>query len=607
MERILKLRTKDGQEIEAVVIEDPRPEVDARLIKGVDDPLAPHFVLERSAFRNKERYIALESPQVIAKQYDPFFRSYNITDVAEPPVPPGYYVEIYRRCPTTRAVIDARVAAVVGLGYDIRYKPEVAWQGQHTTLKEPDTAALNRREKILRAIENCGALLSFQELLEAVWLDVELTGNGYIELTRDGEGEVDGFRHLRSVEARISKDYRVIYQIKNYQPVQAFAIYGTEATHLLVEPIRQKVGRGHRELWKVVGLHKTVSPDEVEKWGEEGREIRPTHEMLHLKHYSPADSIYGEPPILSAVEDYLGGLYARLFNISYFNAATVPRMMIIVKGGELNPNVEAAIKNFLREQEAMEALNQCLLVTVQEGMDVQIEKLSSEQLRDAGFIEYREQCDAGIRRAYRVPRSWVGEVEGGGRQQVTEVNQKFLQAVVRPHQVRLESAFNRVFRERLGVDDWVLVLHQHQVMDREVFARWAETLRRNGIATINELRAEIGLAPIPGGDIAHIMPMGMGVVPVQYLAALARALQEGRGDTLQIENPAEGLKPMGLAFLAEPRFEKQAAAAKNEWIRFLGWLQAAADSGTLDNIVSLVSPEPTRVDVSDEDEPSDAD
>jgi len=491
-----------------------------------------------------------------------------------------------------RATIDACVAAVVGLGYTLRYKPDIDFEMGVPNVKKPGSASLARRDRILAAFENCWPDLCFQDVLTAVWTDYEVTGNAYIELTRNGNGDVDGFRHLKSTRARLSTDYQLVYEVDSGMPVAVFGLYGTGITAVMLKTEALRTGRRaenwHRVVdWTSVGF----TFEQIAKAQAEGYTIKESNEVVHLRNYSPHSSYYGEPPILSAIEDYIGSINARLFNISYFNNATVPRMMIILRNAQLSPDTEERIRQFVREQEALDAMNQVLVLTLGEGVEFQIERLSSNQLRDAGFLEYRQACDEAIRRAYRTPASWVGITEGGGRQQIVETNQKYLHGFIAPRQVKLCEAFNRVFRERMNTDDWVLHLNQHQVMDRDGFARFVDIMMRHGVMTINEVRREQGMAPIDGGDLAFITPMGMGVVPVSVLPTLTEAYKTGQADVIEAQKPEgqPGARPLGLTVFTDPRARQLPPGARRELIDFLVQMEAMAQNGTLQNVIKTLS------------------
>jgi len=563
-----------------------------------DDPdleklVAAHYIIGGSPNIGKLLGIRGNEAErrLVNKNYDTFQKLYTATRMAPPPVAPGYYIDIYRRCPTTRAVIDARVAAVVGLGYNIKPNLEPELDGNTIGAREPDS---DQKDKMLSVLENCLPYMSFQELLEALWLDYEISGNAYLELVRSEGGDLDGFGHLKSVAGRLSNDYQYIFQVDGYMPVRAFGRYGSQISAMIVQDRVQKIGRTEYPYFSVEQAIRAGQEIPVDKIGgmlQDDQRMELANEMVHLRNYTPMATDYGEPPVLSAVEDYIGSLNARLYNVSYFNNATVPRMMIIVKGGALSPDTEAKIQNFVKDQEAIDALNQVLVLSMPDSVEVTIERLSQEQLKDAGFLEYRKDCDDKIRMAYRMSASWLGITEGGGRQQITETNQKVLWSVIRPNQVKVENVINRVFRDRLGITDYSFALRLHQVMDPEVFAQTRNLFLQRGVLNPNDVLREMEMPPIPGGDVNCLFPMGMGAVPVESLPMIAKQMAAGNVNALELQpGVANPDGPVGkLQMLVAPP-EGLTEVQKTGLYGALQIIESLSVSGDLENVLAGLNP-----------------
>ena len=455
--------------------------------------------------------------------------------VEAPLVDPVAYRETYRRDSTIMACCDVKAAYVGGQGWRMRPRNELFGNDQFASaalLKgEPSREQLDVALRFLNASEPD---YSLTELITHTDLDIEVGGNGYIEVARDADGKPVRFYYAPAETMRILNDYTGFVQVRGRK--RAFwSRYGTGNRTVVVKKSGEDTGLDGIEA-KFVGLAidqveaaplSMTGVSELGEWcakAEVGDNVATSvNEMMHFRLFTPRDTNYGEPCTISAIEDYLGDSNAKLFMVEYFDRCTVPRLAVVIEGDELSDTVIKNLKEWAESQDKLEAMNSTMVLQIPPGSKAEFERLSSEQLKEGGFLDYREMCAAAIRTAHRVPESIVATAGNSNRAESEEANMKFVTGVVRPRQLMFMSRINYLLREELGVTDWVFDLNVPDLVSEKTKAEIADIYMRRGSWTINDVRKSQGQVPIAGGDNAFVLVPGAGVVFVETFDTLAEA------------------------------------------------------------------------------------
>ena len=247
---------------------------------------------------------------------EPFMiTGYSILDVVMPPYNLDYLAKIYEISSPHYAAVNAKIANIVGLGYDF-----VESEATKERLSDiEDEKGLERaRRKLERLklqmhtwLENTNEEETFVETLARVWKDYETTGNGYLEVGRKNTGEIGYIGHVPSASMRIRRMRDGFVQIIGNQTV-FFRNYGDTETP---NPITSD-----------------VVPNEV----------------IHFKNYTPTNGFYGVPDIISSKNAMAGNEFAARFNLDYFENKAVPRYIITVKGAKLSNDAERKLLEFFQ-------------------------------------------------------------------------------------------------------------------------------------------------------------------------------------------------------------------------------------------------------------------
>jgi len=478
--------------------------------------------------------------------------SYNRERVTvAPPIPLSYYISLYRNDPIQKACVDAKVACITSQGYKIRPRREMALVDNSTATaygdedKDPDEA---QKAAVISLLDAGLPEYPLVQTLQELWLDVESTGNGYLELTRNGMGELDGIYPVKSASIEIvaggdgymqRRDGKARFFAKyTGEGGQAVAVRAQKTS--FTRPGKQGVPREilsvpiqWGEATALMKSYNRAAKKLMDAPVEGDTAVTPVNEIMMFKKPTPLDTPYGEPDIVAAVYDALGSESAALFNLNYFENATVPRLVIIVEGGQMSDKVEEQIRNWVSEQSGPDVLNQVLLIENPDASTkIRIEPLGVSELRDAGFLEYREHCSAHIMAANRTPASIIGYATGAIHAASAEANLRFFGTVVRPGQRLLESRFNYLFERESGVHDWVLELAMPELVSPVERAQFFDTLISRGVVTVNDVRRFFGMHPVEGGDEPFIQVVGQGAVPIKFLDRIVEANLNTSGNPL---------------------------------------------------------------------------
>jgi len=335
----------------------------------------------------------------------------------------------------------------VGLGY--RFVP--------TTSQESKASPANLAV-LEHLFANCNPEMTFTEVMRAIWTDVECLGNGYMEVTRNSIGNIDGFYHAPATTIRLKPNDEGFVQLRGMQ----------------------------KRHFRPLGAEVMTDPD-----GDE-----PQNELIHFKKYTPQSGVYGIPDIVAALAAAAGDRAAREYNIDFFEHNAVPRMAIIIEGGQLSQELLAQIQNYM-ESEIKGHGHKTLVLDVP-GADtkVRIEPLTVGQHDEAAFLDYRKANRDEILMVHRVPPSKITIVENANLANSRDQDKTFREQVIRPEQRRIEYQINRMIREQMGIGDWEFRFRQADLGEEREEAEIARIYADLGVWTIDEIRQQQGLEPL---------------------------------------------------------------------------------------------------------------
>lgn len=395
--------------------------------------------------------------------------AYNAFDVIQPPYNMDYLAQLYLMSPPHKAAVDAKVANIVGLGWKFvetgKTKRKLEdLEGQAEKIKRSRRQLQRAQAELAEYFDGLNVEDTFTETLIKVWRDYEVTGNGYIEISRRRDGTIGYVGHIDSKSIRIRKDRDGFVQMVSNKAV----------------------------FFRNFGDRKTSNPF--------GNDNSP-NEIIHVKNYSPTSAYYGIPDVVAATQAIAGNEFANRFNLDYFANKAVPRHVIILKGATLATTTENALLQFF--ETGLKGQNHRTLYiplpagTKENPVDLKIEPVEAG-VQDSSFSNYRKQNLNEILMAHRVPLTKVSVGESVSLAVARDADKTFKEQVCAPQQRVLEKKLNRMVREL--TDAFELKLNEMTLTDADTQSKIWERAIKNQWMVPNEVRAELGLPGLKGGD-----------------------------------------------------------------------------------------------------------
>lgn len=379
--------------------------------------------------------------------------------------------------------VSLRARNTAGLGWKV--KPEKPFnEDTKPAEKVRVEAQLTKVKSILDCPNN---EIPFTTLLYLYKLCHETTGNGYLEVVRNGVGKVTQINHVPSINVRVLKKSRGFVQMVGMKKV-----YYKKFNDQRVMDF--KTGSFSRNP-ESVALDKRAS------------------ELLHYKlHTASRSTPYGMPRWISTAKAITGNDLAAKRNVLFFENDAVPRMAVIVEGGILSAESINAIEGFLQNAKGVENSGRVMVLQAElqkrlssggnDKVSIRLEPLTVGMKEDASFQDYRNNNDDEVREAFGIAEvyfSMKGTSKGSadvGRQTTNE--QEF-----EPDRVELEYFLNHtLIRAILGVDsdkpiDVKLELERPSISNPVDRVRMDTLLGDGGVLSINEIRENQNKPPFP--------------------------------------------------------------------------------------------------------------
>jgi PBSX family phage portal protein len=390
---------------------------------------------------------------------------YGLFDVITPPWNVYELANFYDTSFANHAAIDAKVENIVGLGYDFEISPRTMLKLEASEAK----TAENAKKRIERAkielrdwLESLNSDDSFTATMEKVYTDLEAIGNGYLEIGRTVRGEIGYVGHIPATTVRVRRLRDGFVQIIGNKVVY-FRNFGAKNPN----PVTQ--------------------------------DPRP-NEIIHFKQYSPLNTFYGVPDIISAVNSLHGDALASQYNIDFFGNKATPRYVVTLKGAKLSSDAEDKMFRFL--QTSLKGQNhRTLYIPLPGDTDTNKVEFKMEPIetgvQEASFERYRKQNRDDILIAHQVPLSKIGGGDSSAIAASLAQDRTFKEQVARPRQRTIEKLINKVIHEKTDILDFKFneLTLTDEIAQSQILERYVKTQ----ILLPDEAREAIGKPSRPDG------------------------------------------------------------------------------------------------------------
>jgi capsid portal protein len=353
---------------------------------------------------------------------------------------------------------------------------DVTGLGYHFVAVNEDNENRADLEKIKAFFDECNPDLSFDEICNMVNMDWEALGNGYIEVTRQGNDPrkpVERLDWVPAKEVRVTKDGKNAVQMKGTTKVW-FRWFGSD-------PAAES------------------SRDPTHKDGEGSNPI--LNELIWFKHPHPASSHYGIPRIIPALGAIRGNQFQQDRNLSFFLNKAMPEWSLEVSGdlvGTGDDEDERELEKFRTNiQNHLEFMikgqhYRLLYIERPPGIELTWHKLSDEH-HDQDYPKYRKDNRDEALRSYGMQPNRVGVIESGNIGGGTGESQIeiYKNSICKPRQEKWERKMTRLIHLGLKIMTYRMKFDEIDAIDEEREAKILAMVGALPYMTINDGRAYI--------------------------------------------------------------------------------------------------------------------
>jgi PBSX family phage portal protein len=357
------------------------------------------------------------------------------------------------------------------------------------------------RSRLETFFDFCCVDLSFVTLRRRTRQDIEVMGNGYWEVLRDGGGEIVQLVYLPGFTMRllpldlalVEVDVNVKISEISFDTMKVRRRFRRYVQVFEQQVVYFKEFGDPRVLSRKRGTFFSSLDELLASDATDG----PATEVLHFKLHNPR-SAYGMPRWIGNLLSVLGTRQAEEVNFLYFENKSVPPLALLVSGGRLSaqsiPRIESFIENHIRGKRNFHKI--LILEAEPAGgggldhtgrMKIELRPLTGAQQSDALFQNYDERNHDKVGQSFRLPRLLRGDIRDFNRSTSDSALSFAEMQVFQPEREEFDFIINRKILADMGIRFWRLRSNSPVTRDP---AAMADIVR--GLVNANILTPEEG-------------------------------------------------------------------------------------------------------------------
>ena len=442
------------------------------------------------------RVIKTEAPSTTTKQiYEDEFKNQYGDDIIQPPYNLKELKQIAEYSTILQQCVDAYRTNIVGFGF----QPEYTFDINDNDVNDNE---INQAELEWTRLEEFVRYLNFDESAETILgyalEDREKTGNGFIEVLRDGLGRPAGIEYIDCQNMRVCS-YTVPEEVE-------FTITenGVPKKIKRWKKFRRYVQmvNGKKVFFKEYGDPRVMNLTNG-KFDESTPEHLRATEVIHLKIGS---GTYGIPRWIGHIVSLYGARKAEELNYMYFKQGRHTPAAIVVENGMLSEQSFNQLQEYMNSIEGVENAHKFLLLEAEgipqenfvDGEEkvtpvkVQIKSLAEVLQQDALFLEYDQKTREKLRSAFRLPPLYTGEAHEYNRATADTARKITEEQVFQPERNSLANKLNTLFLPALELQRVKITLKGPDFRDPLEIAKVLTPFINAGSVAPNDLRDLLG-------------------------------------------------------------------------------------------------------------------
>jgi PBSX family phage portal protein len=455
----------------------------------------------------------------------------------QPPYDPEALCLLVEHSNSLRQNVDAYATNIDGFGY--RFEPAIDFEAEDARQKVADALTLERiaardagtlpegtplappaeevavrfgelrqlaraeRARLDSFFDFCCFDHSFVDLRRRSRQDLEVTGNAFWEVLRDGKGDLARFVYVPSYTVRLLPLDREAVEVTERVRVSTISFDSVSARRRLRRYVQ--IQGAERVYFKSFGDPRVISRSTGRVFPDIGAlkaaqaDDGPATELLHFAIHSPR-SPYGVPRWVGTLLSVLGSRQMEEVNYLYFENKSVPPLALLVSGGRLSDASVPRIERFIDENLKGKANFHKILILEADGSGtgdggrakIELRPLTDAQQHDALFQVYDERNIDKVGSAFRLPRMLRGESKDFNRATAESALRFAEDQVFQPERDEFDFLMNRKVLADMGVRFWRFRSQTPVTRDPERMTEMVERLVRVGVLTPEEGRTLAG-------------------------------------------------------------------------------------------------------------------
>jgi PBSX family phage portal protein len=411
----------------------------------------------------------------------------NKNSLLNPPYDPDRLYTIVESSGILPQCVDAMVQNVDGFGYELQYVGEPD--------DEESDGVLTERKNIGSFFDRVNEKESFRTLRISLRRDIEVTGNGYMEVIRFMNGGIATMYHMdaRLVRLQAKQDKMVKYRVKMWRngklrPIPVLRRFRRYA--MMVSPGSSKKLRWFKEFGDPRKM--CAASGKYEDDLEKGEAIK--EEASEVLHFKIGHGSYGVPRWSGQVLNALGMNSADYVNWDLFENQVVPPLVVMVSGGTLTTESIRDIKRILIRKRGVENFNKVLIleaqsegnVTDKSATKIEMKELSVARKEDAMFVQYTDKGEHRVRSAFRLPPLYAGRADTYSKSTADSSKMIAEEQVFVPERMTFDEIVNITIMPEIGASNWSYMSKGPRLITGMEVIEGFKEFSKAGVITINE-------------------------------------------------------------------------------------------------------------------------
>jgi PBSX family phage portal protein len=360
------------------------------------------------------------------------------------------------------------------------------------------------RAKLESFFDFCCFDHSFVDLRRRTRQDLEVTGNAFWEVLRDGRGDIARLVYVPSYTVRLLPLDLEPVEIEDRVRISPVTTETVSARRRLRRYVQ--IQGAERVYFKSLGDPRVVSRrtgrvfDSAESLLKAEPTDAPATELIHFAIHSPR-SPYGVPRWVGNLLAVLGSRQMEEVNYLYFENKSVPPLALLVSGGRLSEASIPRIERFIEENlKGKKNFHKILILEAESGAKagdqarakIELRPLTDAQQQDALFQVYDERNIDKVGSSFRLPKLLRGESKDFNRATAESALRFAEDQVFQPERDEFDFLMNRRLLADMDIRFWRFRSQTPVTRDPERMTQMVEKLVRVGVLTPEEGRTLAG-------------------------------------------------------------------------------------------------------------------